>query len=209
MVGCTRSIAVSGSSLRSNWTSTEWRSGLIVSVVTLATTGTFPIVLATSVTAAAKAGSLAVADLLCTSTISPDFSGNPASWRIVSARRVSPSIFWASVGVLEPSALPAKAITMIIASHPKMAVLRCRALQCPARAAMPRGVVLIRDFLSNRGVLVVEVRIAVGGAAVGGGGWRPGVPIRLPDGVRVASSDDGLEVAVRGATDVHAGASWL
>ena len=28
------------------------------------------------------------------------------------------------------------------ASHPKMAVLRCRALQCPARAAMPRGVFL-------------------------------------------------------------------
>ena len=103
-IGWTRSIAVSGSPLRSNWTSAEWPSLETVSVVTLATTRLLADAgLATSSTAALKAGSSTVLVLLWTSTISPDFFGKPASSRIVSARRVSPSIFCASVGVFWPS----------------------------------------------------------------------------------------------------------
>ena len=55
-------------------------------------------VLVTSAIVALKAGSFVLAVLLWMSTISPDFLGKPALARIVSAWRLSPSSFLASVG---------------------------------------------------------------------------------------------------------------
>ena len=137
--GPTRSSAVLGSPVRSNWTSAECLSLEISGLVTLVTIFCLETVLVTSATAALNAGSLALALLLWTSTISPDFSGKPASSRITAAWRLSPFSDWESFGSTWPSDWPTMKTMTMNASQPKMAVLRCRALQCPARAAMPLG----------------------------------------------------------------------
>ena len=67
-----------------------------------------------------------------------------------------------------------KAITMN-ASQPKMAVLRWRALQCPARAAMPLGLVDMW-FPLQQGVLVVEESIGFRRSLFRRAGRRPGGP---------------------------------
>ena len=63
-------------------------------------------------------------------------SGKVSSW-IVCARPESPGKVCSTFFVPRP--LPITNATITNASHPKMAVLRCWALQRPARAAMPLG----------------------------------------------------------------------
>ena len=142
MTGAISSAALSGSPFMSNWTSAErpsceicsgWSSG----EVTLVTAGCAATARCTSRTVARKAGSSAEPVLLCTSTISPAAWANPASASIVSAWRASPSYCWAVVGAFVPAMLPITSEMTTNASHPRMAVLGCRALQRPARAATP------------------------------------------------------------------------
>ncbi len=85
-------------------------------------------------TAARKAGSVAFSVLLWTKTCSPATSGKALSTIFV-ARPESPTPRSFSASVCVPTLPPIMKATMTNASHPKMAVLRCAALQRPARAA--------------------------------------------------------------------------
>ena len=127
-----------------NWISTEWPSFEICpslpaasgerSLVTFGYVSSFAIA---AVTTARNAGSDAVCVFDCTSTYSLCSSSlKPASRMMWSALRASPTLtsFWSIVTM--PTAVPIANDAITNASQPKMAVLRCFALQRPIRAAM-------------------------------------------------------------------------
>src|SRR5262249_59108954 len=58
-----------------------------------------------------------------------------------SARPDSPTLLWLCSSVFVPAAFPAMTAITTKASQPQIASLRCWALQTPARAATPRGVI--------------------------------------------------------------------
>ncbi len=142
LTGASRSPAVSGSPLTWNSTSAERPSSETLppasGETTSATTACDETAWTTSAIARRTSGSCTVASLVCTRTISPPrAAGNPARSSTCSARRLSPSARSAVVGFFGPSPLPSAKATRMNASHPTIAVLRWRALQRPARAAMP------------------------------------------------------------------------
>src|SRR3954447_1552913 len=135
-------MAVSGSPLTSNVSSAEWPSAdtwppLERGETMFVASGCAATALRTSPIVERKAPSLTVRTLLCTRTISPDALLKPAFSMIVSARLDSPSKACESVGFLVPAIWPSTSARATKASHPEMAVFLCRALQRPARAAMP------------------------------------------------------------------------
>ena len=92
-------------------------------------------------TTARYSGSFAFSVLLWMSTISPApvvDSGKASSW-IGLARPESPVAFCSMVWVPVPNGPPRMKAAMTTASQPKIAVLRCWALQRPARAAIALG----------------------------------------------------------------------
>jgi len=87
---------------------------------------------------------------LWTRTLSPDLSGKCLSAAFV-ARADSPTPLSSSDSVLVPTDPPMKTARITNASQPKIAFLRCCALQRPARAAMlPLVLVLMRGSLQRR-----------------------------------------------------------
>ena len=134
--------------------------------------------LATSVAAVLSRGSLFV--LLWISTISPELFGKPELSRVVCARRLSPSRLLAASGFFWPSDMPATSTIAMNASQPTMAVLRWRALQCPARAARPLGLGV--KTVPLRGFVVCPGRIGLRRRRFGRGGRRVGGPAQPPPG---------------------------
>ena len=93
----------------------------------------------TSATAALNAASRVVASPRdCTRTVSSAWRGKWSNIAL-SARPASPGPFSCQTKVFRPAAPPPTAAMATKASQPKMAILRCAALQRPARAAKFRG----------------------------------------------------------------------
>ena len=174
-IGWTLSIAFSGSPVMSNWTSAEWPSLETSAGVTLAT-------------------------FFCLATVLVDVGDRGLEGRVLGGRGLALDEHHLARGLREAGASRGSsrrggshrrsswrrsassgrarrrsrtAITMN-ASQPKMAVLRWRALQCPARAAMPLGFGRHGGFALLE-VSLLEESIGFRRALFGGGGRRRGV----------------------------------
>ncbi|CAM5572263.1 hypothetical protein SVIOM342S_02054 [Streptomyces violaceorubidus] len=104
---------------------------------------TFPVpstAVTTAPTAARNSGSVAFRspDLAWTRTVSPAGSSIPASSTIRAAVCVSPPIWSLSLTSTRPAAEPSPIARTTNNTQIPTAAHRCRALQPPARAAMPR-----------------------------------------------------------------------
>jgi hypothetical protein len=140
ITGATRSAAVSASPVMSNVTNAECLSAEMTAGCRFSTRPVPLTAAVTSATADWNAGAPLASRSLCTSTISPACSGNPAASIIWSARRDSPL----SYSLSEAETLPMRAISAVAAttnsSQPPIAVARCRALNWAIRAArLPGG----------------------------------------------------------------------
>ena len=127
----------------SNWTSAErpsWESWPLFAAAsgerTRSTCGSAETVRTASATVALKRGSRCVAERDWTSTLSPALSGKPARFRICSAVLVPPAAVSACFSIFVPATVPSAIAAMQKASQASTAVLRCSALQRPARPAI-------------------------------------------------------------------------